>query len=53
MDTYSLLELEFKKKATGILKQLRKFIDTNADHCNKELETIVAANQNWKIHFLR
>ena len=31
---------KFEKKEIKMLKELRKTIDRNVDHCNKELETI-------------
>ena len=39
-DISSLPHPEFKKKIIKILRKLRKAIGKNADHCNKELETI-------------
>ena len=39
-DLSSLLDLKFKKEVIKMLKELRKITDKNADHCNKELETI-------------
>ena len=37
---FSLLDPEFKKEVIRMLKELRKSIDRNADHCNMELETL-------------
>ena len=39
-DLTSLLDPEFKKEVIIVLKELRKIINRNGDHCNKELETI-------------
>ena len=39
-DLSSLPDPKFKKKVIKILKELRKAINRNADHCNEELETI-------------
>ena len=39
-DLSSLLDHKFKMEVIKILKELRKAINRNADHCNKELETI-------------
>ena len=39
-DLFSLIDTEFKKEVMKILKVLRKNIERNADHCNKELENI-------------
>ena len=39
-DLSSLPDPKFKKEVIKILKELRKAINRNADHCNKELETI-------------
>ena len=39
-DLTSLPDPEFKKEVRKMLKKLRKIIDRNADHCNKELEGI-------------
>ena len=39
-DLTRLLDHKFKKEIIKMLKELRKMIDRNADHCNKELETI-------------
>ena len=39
-DFTTLLDPKFKKKIIKMLKELRKMIDGNADHCNKELESI-------------
>ena len=39
-DVTSLLDPEFKKEVIKMLKELKKIINRNADHCNKELETI-------------
>ena len=39
-DLSSLPDPDFKKKVIKVLKELRKIINRNADHCNKELETI-------------
>ena len=36
----SLLDPKFKKEVVKVLPELRKIIDRNVDHCNKELETI-------------
>ena len=36
----SLLDPKFKKEVIKMLKELRKIIDRNAHHCNKELEAI-------------
>ena len=38
------LDPKFKKVAIKMLTELRKIIDRNRDHCNKELETI---KMNW------
>ena len=40
IDFTTLLDPKFKKKIIKMLKELRKTIDGNADHCNKELESI-------------
>ena len=37
-DLTRLLDHKFKKEIIKMLKELRKMIDRNADHCNKELE---------------
>lgn len=34
------LDPKFKKVAIKVLTELRKIIDRNRDHCNKELKTI-------------
>ena len=41
-ETYfsSLPDYEFKEGAIKILKELRKAVDRNADHCNNELELL-------------
>ena len=41
----SLLDYEFKKAVVKILTELRKTVDRNTDHCNKELE-IIKMNQS-------
>ena len=38
------LDPKFKKVAIKVLTELRKIIDRNRDHCNKELKTI---KMNW------
>ena len=39
-DLAGLLDLEFKKEIIKMLTNLRKIVNRNADHCNRELETI-------------
>ena len=39
-DLFSLLDTDFKKEIMKILKELRRAIDKNAEHCKNELETI-------------
>ena len=39
-DLSSLPDHEFKNEMVKILKELKKVISRNADHCNKELEII-------------
>ena len=39
-DLTSLLDPEFKKETIKMLKELRKIIKRNADHSNKEIETM-------------
>ena len=39
-DLSSLPDPKFKKEVIKMLKELRKAINRNADHCNKELETV-------------
>ena len=40
IDLASLPDPKFKKEVIKILKELRKIINRNADHCNKELENM-------------
>ena len=40
IELITLPEPEFKKSVNKMLTGLRKSINRNADHCNKELETI-------------
>ena len=40
IDLFSLLDPELKKEVIKILKELRKAINRNTDHCNKELDII-------------
>ena len=40
IDFITLLDPKFKKKIIKTLKELRKTTDGNADHCNKELESV-------------
>ena len=37
-DLTGLLSPNFKKEVIKMLKELRKIINRNADHCNKELD---------------
>ena len=39
-DLSSPPDTDFKMEAIKMLKELRKIIDRNTDHCNRELETI-------------
>ena len=39
-DLSSLPDSTFKKEVIKMLKELRKAVNRNADHCNKETETI-------------
>lgn len=36
----SILDLKFKKEIRKMPEELRKTINKNKDHCNKELETM-------------
>ena len=40
IDISSILHPELKKEVIKMLQELRKIMDRNAGHCNKELETI-------------
>ena len=42
LSSSSLPDSEFKKEVIKILKELRRTISRNADHCNKDLETIMS-----------
>ena len=42
IDLSSLPDSEFKKEVIKILKELRRTINRNADHCNKDLEMIMS-----------
>ena len=39
-DSFSLIDIKFKKEIMKILKEVRKAIDRNADYQEKELENI-------------
>ena len=49
IDLTSLLDSEFEKQVIKTLKELRKTINRNADHCNRELETIKRNQSNHPI----
>ena len=49
-DLSSLLDPKFTMEVMKILKELRRTIDRNSGHCNKELETIKKSHQNWETH---
>ena len=44
---------KFKKKIINILKELRKDIDSNADCCKEELETIKRSQENLENSFAK
>ena len=41
-DLFNPIDTEFKKEVIKILKELRRTINRNADHCNKDLEMIMS-----------
>ena len=45
-----LRDLKFKREIVKILKELREYMNTNADSLRKELEKIGRSQENLKIH---